>query len=231
VFSELKTAHQVKEMVNELLEMDAIVPVQPSDEQFVSQLFLVANKDLSKRASLNVKQINDRFLPKLHFKMETLQAILLLIRKNDWFGSWDLKKGYFIVAVHPDFQKFFYFEFEGQRFQFKCLVMGLSLAPLFFSRIMSVLVQVARSWGIRVSVYLDNSLTRGPSFDVALHDHECFGSLLQLAGFLLHAKKSVQKPVQRIEHLGFVIDSRTMMLRCPGSEGTEHSCGDQRSHS
>jgi hypothetical protein len=93
--------------------------------------------------------------------------------------------------------------------------MGLSLAPLLFTKLMSVLVQVARAWGIRVSVYLDDSLTRGPSFDSALSDHQCFGSLLQMAGFLLHGTKSVQVPVQRIEHLGFIIDSCSMMLEVP----------------
>jgi hypothetical protein len=162
-----------------------------------------------------VKNINEWYLPKSHFKMETLQVILPLIRRFDWFGSWDLRKGYFNVAVHPDQQRFFCFEFENQRYQFKCLVMGLSLAPLFFTRIMSVLVQVARSWGVRVSVYLNDSLTRGPSFETTLQDHQCFGNLLQMAGFLLHADKSVSIPVQRIEHLGFIIDSRSMMLEVP----------------
>jgi hypothetical protein len=202
-------------MVNDLLEMEAIVPVEPHPDQFVSQLFLVTNKDLSKRAILNVKRINEDFLPKRHFKMETLQSISPLIRRFDWFGSWDLRKGYFNVAVHPDHQRFFCFDFDGQRFQFKCLVMGLSLAPLFFTKLMLVLVQVARSWGIKVLVYLDDSLTCGPSLETTLQDHQCFGNLLQLAGFLLHEEKSVQFPVQRIEHLGFVIDSRTMMLEVP----------------
>ncbi len=210
---------QVRKMVQELLHIQAIEPVEPNENQFVSQLFLVTNKDLSKRAILNVKKINKEFLPKQHFKMETLQSILPLIRRFDWFGSWDLRKGYFNIAVHPDFHRFFCFEFDGVRYQFKCLVMGLSLAPLFFTKLMSVLVQLARSWGIRVSVYLDDSLTRGPSFEETLSDHECFGSLLQCAGFLLHPDKSVRKPVQRIEHLGFVIDSRTMLLEVP--EGKE----------
>jgi hypothetical protein len=209
---------EVKKMVSELLKMEAIEPVDRRDDQFVSQLFLVTNKDLSKRAILNVKPINKQFLPKQHFKMETLQKILPLIRRFDWFGSWDLRKGYFNIAVHPDFHRFFCFEFDGQRYQFKCLVMGLSLAPLFFTKLMSVLVQVARSWGIRVSVYLDDSLTRAPSFQEAKSDHECFGNLLQLAGFLLHGEKSVKVPVQRIEHLGFIIDSVSMLLEVPESK-------------
>jgi hypothetical protein len=98
------------------------------------------------------------------------------------------------------------------------MVMGLSLAPWFFTKVMAVLVQLARSWGIQVSVYLDDSLTRAASFDQALRDHQAFGTLLQMAGFLLHRDKSVQRPVQRIEHLGFVIDSRSMCLEVPSEK-------------
>jgi hypothetical protein len=206
---------EVRRMVNELLDSDVIVLVLPSDDQFVSQLFLVTNKDLSRRAILNVKSLNKKFLEKRHFKMETFQMILPLIRRFDWFASWDVRKGYFNIALHPAVQRFFCFDFEGRRYQFKSLVMGLSVAPLFFTKLMSVLVSLARSWGIRVSVYLDDSLTRGPSFEDTLRDHECFGTLLQLAGFLLHRVKSVAIPVQRIEHLGFIIDSRSMELEVP----------------
>jgi hypothetical protein len=165
---------EVRKMVTDLLEAEVIVPVKPNVDQFVSQLFLVTNKDQSKRAILNVKKLNKKFLPKLHFKMETLQAILPLIRRGDWFASWDLRKGYYNIALHPAVQKFFCFDFEGTRYQFKCLVMGLSIAPLFFTKLMVVLVSLARSWGIRVSIYLDDSLTRGPSFHETLSDHDVF---------------------------------------------------------
>ncbi len=206
---------QVQVMVDELLETEVIVEVEPRADQFVSQLFLITNKDFLKRAILNVKKLNKLFLPKKHFKMETLQAILPLIKRFDWFVSWDLRKGYYTIALHPDVQRFFCFDLKGLRYQFKCLVMGLAIAPLFFTKLMSVLVSLARSWGIRVSVYLDDTLTCGPSFSETLCDHECFGNLLQLAGVLLHAVKSVKIPVQRIEHLGFIIDSCFMELKVP----------------
>jgi hypothetical protein len=164
--------------VLDLLASEVIVQVDPKLDQFVSQLYLVTNKDLSRRAILNVKTLNKRFLPKKHFKMETLQVILPLIRRFNWFASWDVRKGYYNIALHPDIQRFFCFDFEGRRYQFRALVMGLSIAPLFFSKLMAVLVSLARSWGLCVSVYLDDSLTRGPSFETTLLDHQCFGNLL-----------------------------------------------------
>jgi hypothetical protein len=93
--------------------------------------------------------------------------------------------------------------------------MGLSIAPLFFSKLMAVLVQLARSWGIQVSYYLDDTLLRAPNPNTSERDTQDFGMLLQLAGFLLHEGKSVQKPTQEIEYLGFTINSRKMTVSLP----------------
>jgi hypothetical protein len=198
-----------------MVKQKIATPVDPKPGQIVSPFFLATNKDLTKRPILNVKEINKRNLPRLHFQMETLAKVLPLIRRNDWFTSWDVRKGFFNIAIHPDFRHYFCFEFEGQRYQYTCLVMGLSIAPLFFSKLIAVLVHLARSWGIQVSYYLDDTLLRAPNPRSSTIDTQDFGSLLQDAGFLLHATKSVQKPTQVIEYLGFVIDSRSMTVALP----------------
>jgi hypothetical protein len=205
----------VRKEVEWMVEQGIARPVTPQHNQVVSPFFLATNKDKSKRPILNVKRINQNHLPKLHFKMETLALVLPLIKKNDWFSSWDVRKGFFNIAIHPDYRRFFCFEFEGIRYEYTCLVMGLAIAPLFFSKLMAILVQTARSWGIRVSYYLDDTLIRAPNPTMALCDTRDFGSLLQMAGFLLHAGKSVQIPTQSIEYLGFIIDSRTMTIALP----------------
>ncbi len=153
----------VSDEVKWMLEQQIIHPVEKRDDQVVSPFFLATNKDKTKRPILNVKSINKNHLPKLHFKMETLALVLPLINRNDWFTSWDVRKGFFNISIHPEFRRFFCFEFEGVRYQYTCLVMGLSIAPLFFSKLMAILVQTARSWGINVSYYLDDTLLRAPN--------------------------------------------------------------------
>jgi hypothetical protein len=201
--------------VLQLLETGVIVKVNPAPGQIVSGFFLVTNKDGSKRAILNVKELNSTYFTTQHFKMETLLNVLPLITKNQWFGSWDVRKGYFNVAIHPDQQRFFCFDFEGARYMFTCLVMGASVAPRLFSKLMGVLVQTARACGIDVSFYLDDTLIRGDSRLIANHNIQLFGSLLQTAGFLLHETKSVAEAVQRIQYLGFLIDSRDLSITLP----------------
>jgi hypothetical protein len=48
-----------------------------------------------------------------------------------------------------------------------------------------------------------------------LRDTQLFGNVLQQAGFLLHAVKSVTTPTQQIKYLGFIIDSVTMTISLP----------------
>jgi hypothetical protein len=93
--------------------------------------------------------------------------------------------------------------------------MGLSISPLYFSKLVGVLIQLARKWGIQISFYMDDTLLRAPSFIQAERDTQVVGNLFQLAGFLLHGDKSVHKPTQRIKYLGFIIDSVTMCLSLP----------------
>ncbi len=205
----------VREEVQWMVDQRIVTKVQPDPTQVVSPFFLATNKDQTKRPILNVKEINKNHLPKLHFQMETLAKVLPLIRKNDWFTSWDIRKGFFNIAIHPEFRRYFCFDFEGVRYEYTCLVMGLSIAPLFFFKLMAILVQLARVWGIQVSYYLDDTLIRAHDKASGYVDTQDFGSLLQLAGFLLHKRKSVQEPVQEIEYLGFIINSKTMTVALP----------------
>ena len=210
-----QSQEKIRALVEDLVEQQVVVPVDITPDQFVSPLFLVTNKDKSSRAILNVKKMNQDFLKTKHFKMETLLRVLPLIREGDWFGSWDLRKGYYNVAVHPDFQKYFCFDLDGQRYMFKSLVMGISVAPFIFTKIMAALIQFARAAGIDVSFYIDDTLIRAQIQLHAWRDIRTFGHLLQLAGFLLHEDKSVVEPIQEIKYLGFIINSTSMTLKLP----------------
>jgi hypothetical protein len=215
------TQDTLRDFVEDLVQNQVIVPVEQRSDQFVSPFFLVKNNDGSLRGILNVKTLNQDYLQTTKFKMETLMKVLPLIRKGDWFGSWDVRKGYYNVAVHPEFQKFFCFDFEGQRYMFKALVMGISIAPYIFSKLMATIVKFARAAGIDVSFYLDDTLLRAASYSLAWSDLRVFGQLLQLAGFFLHEGKSVYEPTQVITYLGFVIDSRVMTITLPEAKETK----------
>jgi hypothetical protein len=213
--------NEVRRELKWMLEQNIVKPVTVQPGQFVSPLFLATNTDLTKRPILNVKEINEEYLPKLHFKMETLSIVLPLINRGDWFTSWDLRKGFFNIYIHPAFQHFFCFDFEGQRYQFTCLVMGLSISPRYFSKLVGVLVQLARRWGIKISFYMDDTLLRAPNFGQAAYNTQLVGNLFQQAGFLLHGDKSVTEPTQEIKYLGFLINSVSMCISLPPEKASK----------
>ncbi len=80
-FNEHHTA-EVRRELRWMLDQEIVKPVPIQEGQFVSPLFLATNTDLTKRPILNVNEINSDYLPKLHFKMETLAVVLPLI--NIW---------------------------------------------------------------------------------------------------------------------------------------------------
>jgi hypothetical protein len=80
---------------------------------------------------------------------------------------------------------------------------------------MATIIRFARTAGIDVSFYLDDTLLRATAYDIAQRDLRVLGQLFQLAGFLLHKAKSVSEPTQVIKYLGFLIDSRNMSISLP----------------
>ena len=69
-----------------------------------------------------------------------------------------------------------------------------------------------RDEGHVVSGYIDDSFLMGLSFDSCLANIQDTNSLLRSVGFHLNYAESVLVPTQRIEHLGFIIDSRQMTV-------------------
>jgi hypothetical protein len=209
---------KVRQFILKLLQAQIIEEVVPSVEQFVSPIFLVQNHDQSSRLILNVQKLNQSFCAPRHFQMETLNVVLPLLTRGVWMTSLDLVQGYYNVPLHSTHRPFFCFDFDGIRYQFRALVMGLSDSPRIFTKLFRVLITVARRMGIQVVAYLDDTLLWAPSQEIGFQLTRMFASLLQQAGFLIHPDKSVFTPVQTLRFLGFLIDSQRMFLCLPADK-------------
>ena len=73
----------VKPEVKEMLKKAAIRKVQPSQGEFVSNLFLLKKKDVGQRPVINLKQLN-AYIPHCDFKMEGLQNLNYVLQKRDY---------------------------------------------------------------------------------------------------------------------------------------------------
>ena len=68
---------------------------------FYSQLFVVWKTSGSWRPVIDLSILN-LYVDVSHFRMETIQSVLLSVRQGDWMASIDLKEAYLQVPVHPD---------------------------------------------------------------------------------------------------------------------------------
>jgi len=205
---------QVMEEIKDLLEKGAIEEVQPGQDSFISQLFLVEKKGGGFRPVVNLKGLN-QFIKAEHFKMEGLHLLPSLIQQGDWMVKLDLKDAYLQVAIHPHYHHFLQFQWQGSTYQFKCLPFGLSVAPRVFTKLLKPVVGLLRQAGTRLIIYLDDLLILHQSKEVleVLVIQTC--QLFEGLGLMINKKKSHLLPVQNLEFLGFQVCSNTMRFVIP----------------
>ena len=173
---------------------------------FYSRLFVVWKTSGSWRPFVNLSTLN-LFVDVSHFRMETIQSVLLSVHQGDWMASIDLKEAYLQVPVHPDSRRFLRFVAQGRVYQFSALCFGLSTAPQVFSRVMAPVSAILHSWGIRMRRYLDDWLVQSSSRDSLLCDLQRVLDHCRELGIVVNTEKSHLEPSQVLQYLGVVIDA------------------------
>ena len=175
---------------------------------FYSRLFLVWKTSGSWRPVIDLSTLN-LYVDVSHFKMETIQSVLLSVRQGDWMASIDLKEAYLKIPVHPECRRFLRFVAHGQVYQFTALCFGLSTAPQVFSRVMAPVSAILHSWGIRMRRYLDDWLVQSSSRDSLIHDLQVVLDLCRELGIVVNPEKSHLEPSQVVQYLGVLIDAQS----------------------
>ena len=93
--------------------------------EFISTIFLRPKKDGTHRTILNLKACNE-FIAYHHFKMDTPEAAVNMMRPCCFMASVDLKDAYYTVPIHPSHQKYLKFCFDGVFYKYTCLPNGLA---------------------------------------------------------------------------------------------------------
>jgi len=68
-------------------------------------------------------------------KMETLRRLRLIAKPNDYLVSFDMKDGFFALAIAPQDREAFTINVDGQLMQLGALPMGWSLSPYTFQKL------------------------------------------------------------------------------------------------
>ena len=204
-------ANNIDRQITIFLEKGIIVVSSHEPDEFISTVFLREKKNGTFRMILNLKDFN-KWVHYNHFKMDSIQTCVQLMKPYCYMGSIDLKDAYFSIPIHKDHQKYLKFCWKNTLYQFTCLPQGLACAPRLFTKLMKPVLASLRERGHLSSGYLDDSLLVGYSYTECKSNIVDTTNLLTNLGLYPHEDKSVTIPTQIIQHLGFVLNSIDMTV-------------------
>jgi hypothetical protein len=103
--------------------------------RWVSHAFLVPKPAGSGwRLIVDLREINKACQTR-KMKMETMRSLRLIAKPCDHWVSFDLKNGFYFLAIVPQDIEGFTVNLDGKLLQFCALPMGWSLSPLVFQKL------------------------------------------------------------------------------------------------
>ena len=123
-----------------------------------------------------------------------------------------------MVPIAQQHQHLLLFTVGTKTFQFRCLPFSLCTAPRVFTKILKPAIELLRSTGIRLVIYMDDMLIMARSIQLLREDIYQMLYLLENLGFIINSKKSLLSPTQVIEFLGMVVNSQTLEIILPGQK-------------
>lgn len=112
--------------IQKLIEMKVLKEVEHHPEEFLSPIFIVPKKNGEYRIILNLKGLNE-YIEYHHFKMDTLESVLKLVKPGCYFASVDLRHAYYSVSLAPEHRIKLRFEKSGKIYQYEVLPNGIFL--------------------------------------------------------------------------------------------------------
>lgn len=206
--------------INKLLELGAITRCTPTQDQYISKIFLAPKANGGKRFILNLKSLN-KFITNTHFKMEDYRTAIKLIPQNGFLATIDLKEAYLLVPISESDRKYLRFNFKAPNsrnlctYQFTAMPYGLSAAPRVFTKIMKEVIAYLRKQGHKSVIYLDDVLCIGNNYEECVINVRETLKLLESLGFVVNHDKSSLKPSKICTFLGFVYNTHNMSLSLP----------------
>jgi hypothetical protein len=128
----------LQEEIERLKLSGVLRPVEYS--RWVSRAFLVPKPSGSGwRLIVDLREVNKHRQTR-KMKMETLRSLRLIAKPGDHRVSFDLKDGFYSLAIDPKDGEAFTVNLDGQLLQLCALPMGWSLSPYVFQKLTEVFI-------------------------------------------------------------------------------------------
>ena len=126
-------------------------------------------------------------------------------------ASVDLKDAFFTVPVHKLHPKIFMFEWMQKFYKFVGMPDGYSDAMRIFTKILKPVFGHLSQGHLSVK-FVDDAYLQGDTGQECMNNIKATVDLLLNPGSIVHEKKSVLIPTQKIEFLGFLIEPNSMSI-------------------
>ena len=203
--------------INKLVGKGVIEYTEHEEGEFISPIFFRSKSDGTSRLILNLKILNE-FLEYNHFKMETVNSVVDLIQPHCYMTSIDLKDAYYSVKISEEDTKYLKF-YVGKNFKFVVLPNGLCSGPRKFTKLTKPPIACLRIEGVIVAIYIDDIIAIGDTYEKCLIGTIKTIKLFLKLGFIIHPEKSSLQPSQEITYLGFVFNSKEMLVTLTRKKG------------
>ena len=203
--------------VQNMLHQGSIEVAYTSNRAFVSHLFLreKSNGDSGHRPILNLTRLNE-YIVYRHFKMDHIPVVMQLITPGNWLASIDISQAYHSLYIRPCDRDLLQFTFEGKRYRYTCLPNGVSSGPRIFTRVMKAVMSYLRQeFNLLLCFYIDDTILIGDSPAEVTRAVNLTMQTLTSLGFTINVQKSALVPTQKLEFLGFEIDSSNLSVSIP----------------
>ena len=197
--------------LDKFLQFDIVERVEHVHDEFISNIFIRDKKDGSHRVILNLIELN-QFIAYHHFKMDTIDTVINLMRPDCFMASVDLSNAYFSIPFAKAHRKYLRFEWRGELYEFNVLPNGMSAGPRMFTKVLKPVYAHLRQMGHVTTGYIDDTFITSNSCEGCITSIEYTTGLLTALGFYINSAKSVTIPTQELEHLGFLLNSKSMTV-------------------
>ena len=184
-----------------------------SQPHYSNSLFLVTKRS-GGRPVINLQPLN-RFIPNKTFRMESILHMKDILKPNSFLTKIDLTEAFYSIPIAKKSRKYLQFIYNKKLDQFCVLPFEISTAPRVFSKILKPVIALLCRRGMSLIIYLDNLLIAGGAYIDCLNHTKQVIFLLESLGLRINYGKSVIIPTQKLEYLGFIID--TISMTCPPS--------------
>ncbi|MEO0425526.1 MAG: reverse transcriptase domain-containing protein [Pseudomonadota bacterium] len=188
------------------------------DVRWASTAFPIPKKKKGTwRLLLNLKILNT-FIQDEPFQMPGLPEVLDLLTPNAWMSQFDVTEAFHHLEVKPSFRPFLSFQHKGRWYRYRTCPMGLCVSPRRLHTLLQSVMKELRRAGVAAVLYVDDGLLVFVSTHEASIQWPLVAHTLASLGIHIKGEKCIIRPTQRIEFLGWILDTKSFTIELPADK-------------